>query len=376
MGKLDIKLLLALDAIGRGGSGQVWIMPGTYTENLVSPNGINVTLYSAGDDHCGDVVIVGMHTPPDTGNLLTWKIGLHSSSHIYNSAAAGSCNILIGHNIQVCNGYIFNMPNWTSSGTFTLFATSDFGSTSDGVVNNTGGVTVFLLESSVGVGNSNPMILSGFSLIEVNNISCPIHFRIRSSINFYDSNFFAPITLGGATNGFFVNSYLSTGASAALTYNSSGNTILSNVVIASTNNPAIAGTSAGQLQIGSVTFMNNSAIAGTVTTTRASTLDTGIIAAGGNLNFLTAGNKITAPAATTTAAGAIAFGTVVLVGGTATVATTAVTANSIILLTAQVLGTVAVASGYAVTSRTAGTSFVITASAGTDTSTIGWQIIN
>lgn len=69
-------------------------------------------------------------------------------------------------------------------------------------------------------------------------------------------------------------------------------------------------------------------------------------------------------------------GTAVLVGGTKTVLTSAIAANSFVLLTVQTLGTVAVPKAVAVTSKTAGTSFVITSADATDTSTIGWYIIN
>jgi phosphate-selective porin len=47
-----------------------------------------------------------------------------------------------------------------------------------------------------------------------------------------------------------------------------------------------------------------------------------------------------------------------------------------IFLTSQALGTVTSASALAVTAKTAGVSFVITASQATDTSTIAWFIVN
>lgn len=66
-------------------------------------------------------------------------------------------------------------------------------------------------------------------------------------------------------------------------------------------------------------------------------------------------------------------GTSTLTAGTVTVATTAVAANSIILLTDNTLGT---PTPYVrVSAITAGTSFVITAQANTDTSTINWAIL-
>ena len=121
-------------------------------------------------------------------------------------------------------------------------------------------------------------------------------------------------------------------------------------------------------------------LATTTTLTAGTTLTAtlgAITATNGNLVLGTAGNKIVSShVGTTTTAGANSFGSVALVGGTATVDTSAVTANSLIFLTCQALGTVIVASGLAVTTITASMSFVITASQGTDTSTIAWMVIN
>lgn len=65
-------------------------------------------------------------------------------------------------------------------------------------------------------------------------------------------------------------------------------------------------------------------------------------------------------------------GTAVLVAGSKVVSTTAVTANSRIFLTSQVDG--GTPGFLRVSTRTAGTSFTITSSSGTDTSTVGWLI--
>jgi hypothetical protein len=67
------------------------------------------------------------------------------------------------------------------------------------------------------------------------------------------------------------------------------------------------------------------------------------------------------------------MGSATLAAGTVTVATTAVTANSRIFLTNQAAGGTP---GFVrVSARTAGTSFTITSSSGTDTSTVAWLIV-
>lgn len=133
------------------------------------------------------------------------------------------------------------------------------------------------------------------------------------------------------------------------------------------------------LTAGSSLAVTTSATVGTslgVGTTITATLGN-ITATNGNVVLGTAGNKILSTSVgTTTSAGANSFGSVALSSGAATVATTAVTANSLIFLTCQALGSVSVASGLTVTAKTASTSFVITASQGTDTSTIAWFIVN
>ncbi|MFE9003093.1 hypothetical protein ACFYOY_13270 [Streptomyces sp. NPDC007875] len=67
------------------------------------------------------------------------------------------------------------------------------------------------------------------------------------------------------------------------------------------------------------------------------------------------------------------MGRATLVAGAATVSTTAVTASSEIFLTNQALG--GTAGFLRVSARTAGTSFTITSSSGTDTSTVAWMIV-
>jgi len=66
-------------------------------------------------------------------------------------------------------------------------------------------------------------------------------------------------------------------------------------------------------------------------------------------------------------------GTTVLVAGSATVANTTITANSIILITSQING--GVPGFIRVSGRVVGTSFSLYSSSGSDTSTIGWMIV-
>lgn len=88
-----------------------------------------------------------------------------------------------------------------------------------------------------------------------------------------------------------------------------------------------------------------------------------------NLLLGVAGNKITIKSGSNASAG-----TAVLVGGTVTVNTTAVGANSMVQLTSQVDG--GTPGFLRITAKVNGTSFTITSSSGTDTSTVGWWILD
>lgn len=68
-------------------------------------------------------------------------------------------------------------------------------------------------------------------------------------------------------------------------------------------------------------------------------------------------------------------GKTTLVAGTKTVTDSSITAKTIIQLTAQSLGTVTAPKPLAVTARVVGTSFTITSSDATDTSVVGYSLV-
>lgn len=68
-------------------------------------------------------------------------------------------------------------------------------------------------------------------------------------------------------------------------------------------------------------------------------------------------------------------GTTTLISGVKVVADTSITANSVIVVTAQSLGTVTTPKTLAVTARSVGVSFTITSADLTDTSVVGYHII-
>jgi len=135
-------------------------------------------------------------------------------------------------------------------------------------------------------------------------------------------------------------------------------------------------TTGGTVTTVSVTTANGvSGSVATASTTPAITLTLGAItptsvSSTGDVSVETAGNGLKIKEGSNAK-----MGTATLVLGTLVVSTTAVTANSRIFLTAQSLGNITVPAALAVSARTAATSFTILSSDLTDTSVVGWMIV-
>ena len=255
----------AINAAHAAGGGTVYIQPGTYTENLTLYSGVDL-FGAVGISDTDSCVINGTHTPPLAGAFTIRNIWLQSSTNIFSSNGAGaSAIILIDINLD-CNGYTFNLPNWTSSGSFTIFDGAAIGSTNDGVVNNTGGATVFMTTATIGAGSANAMITSGFVELFGCVVQCPVNFQTGSNVIIDGGTLFDnTVTLSNNSTGTINNSSIYSGSSAALTMSSSGSWMLTNCTISSSHNPAIAGSGAGTITIGTVTFTSNTSIANTLT---------------------------------------------------------------------------------------------------------------
>lgn len=255
-----------INAAHAAGGGTVYVQPGTYTENLTLYTGVD--LWGAvGIADTATCLIIGVHTPPSSGTQTIRNIFLQSATHIYSSAVAGTAAlILIDCAINVTNGFTFNCPNWTASGSFSAFDIGEIGSTNDGWVNNTGGAVVFMTNVTMGAGSSNIMLSSGSCELYNCVVKCPVNFVTGSSVLVDGGTLFQnSVTLSNNSTGTINNSSISSGTAAALTMSSSASWTISSCSITSSNNPAIAGAGAGTLTISDVTFLSNAVIAGTLT---------------------------------------------------------------------------------------------------------------
>ena len=255
----------ALDAANGDGGGIVFVRPGTYTEDLTLYDNTQI-VGGVGLGDLGALVIVGEHTPPSSGSFVLRNCKLQSATNIFNSAAAGTSSIfIIDVAVDVTNGYVFNLPNWTSSGGFGAFDIGEIGSTDCGWVNNTGGATVFMTNITMGAGSGNTMITSGF--VELYNcvVQCPVDFQTGTNgIAAGGTVFENTVTFSNNSSLDIYNSSFVTGANTALNYNSSANSKISSVSIDTSANPAINGSGVGQLTLTNVSFLDNGTIGGSL----------------------------------------------------------------------------------------------------------------
>jgi len=249
----------ALDAANASGVDQtVFVQPGAYVEDLTLYDGVNIFGTSV-----LDTTITGAHTPPAAGTFSVWNVTLISATDIFTSAVAGTASVFVNSClINITNGYVFDLVNWT--GDLSIDNCGSAG-TNDGVVNNTGGSTVRLLNATVGAGVGNALTLDDGALeIFGSVVQCPSALGGTTAIEIEGGTVVeGTITTAGTANGTIQNVSIVTGATAAISHGSAGTLGLSNCSISSSNNPAIAGAGAGVVNISGCEFADGSNLAAT-----------------------------------------------------------------------------------------------------------------
>lgn len=238
----------------------LYVQPGTYTEDVTFVAGCNLEIVSLNPYAA---TITGVHVPPTSGFLTFLEIVLTSATHIFSSIAAGTAQITVESCGANCtNGFTFNLANWT--GTLQTFH-SVHGGTSNGFVTNSGGATLFVSDSTCGIGTGQTMVTTGPCNFDTTDFLCPWSPTTGSAITAFGCSFSRTLTLGGSASGNFYNGYWSTGATAAITMSSSGTVGIFNCSVTSSNNPAIAGAGAGVLTLANVALTSNAIVAATLT---------------------------------------------------------------------------------------------------------------
>lgn len=352
----------ALSAANAAGGGIVFVQPDTYTENLTLFDNTQI-VGAVGLGDLGALIIIGEHTPPASGSFVIRNCKLQSATNIFDSAVAGTSSVfIIDVAIDVTNGYVFNLPNWTGAGGFGAFDIGEIGSTDCGWVNNTGGATVFMTNITMGAGSGNIMITSGF--VELYNcvVQCPVDFQMGTNgIAAGGTVFQNTVTFSDNSTLDIYNSAFTVGTNQAITYDTSANSTLGQVSIDSTNNPAVGGTGSGILTFSDVGFVQNSVVTGTFTQSFSQAIT-------GGVEIREAGQTLSVEGGAVTDF----IGTAMLAAGTVTIANTNIVATDRIFL--SYTGALA-APGFLTSSIIASTSFTITSSDGTDASTVNYFIV-
>jgi hypothetical protein len=256
----------ALNAANAAGGGIVYVMPGTYTENLTLYGNTEV-VGTPGNSDSGTAgnctIIVGVHTPPTTGSFTFANVQLQSATHVFSSTAAGSANlVVINISIVITSGFFFNLPNWT--GVLITYNVGDT-STNNGMVNNTGGAICFFISATHGAGTGQTMVTSGTVIMQEVDLNCPWNAETGTSIACDYVIFSQSVTASNNSTGSFKNCTFNTGSNAAFTMSSSGAINMVQSIINTSHNPSIAGSGAGVLSLFNMTWLNNAVLAGTLT---------------------------------------------------------------------------------------------------------------
>lgn len=260
----------AINAANAAGGGTIYVEPGSYTEDLTFFDKIEL-VGSVGIEDAGNIQLTGTHTPPASGSISIKEFQLNSSTDIFNSTAPGSGVIsLFEVTFNVTDGYVFNLPNWTGS-----LKINDAGSigTNDGVVNNTGGATVFTNNCQIGAGNTRTFTANGNVRMDLTYIVCPVSLSGSGTNSFNFAIFGDTLTVSdNASVSVFLGNFINA-SNPALVTTSSQTVVLNQCSIASSIANAIQGT--GSVELVSVGYTQESGIQNTITVNYGSEFETG-----------------------------------------------------------------------------------------------------
>lgn len=270
----------ALTALG---SGQFFIRPGSYTENITLPANTHLTAFP-GDEQLPSVVIIGKITFTAAGTSVISSVQLETNSDYFLEITGSAASIL---HLEDC---FLNSLNHTGIHYTTSSSSSQIRITgSEGNIATTG-ISMFTSSSAGSLSFINCVIQNSGASTTASTASA-------GSVNIDDSTLSFPIT-GSGTNIFFMtnstidcaalnttaltfsssstpnyieHSNLQSGTSAAVTINTPGNIIMAidNVNCLAVSGNAITGT--GTLNAGIITFTGT---ASTITTSTVNKLTT------------------------------------------------------------------------------------------------------
>jgi len=259
-----LTLQSAMDAANAaGGNATVFVRDGIYTEDTT----LYDSVFIEGQSKNG-TTIFGTHTPPNAGVISFNNITLKDESAAISSAAAGTAEINITDCIfDIDNGTALDIRSWV--GDINVSNIKSIGVTDGGIGNDDGVAKIEVTNSDIGVGAVQAMLVSGDVTINNCNIRCQLIARLAASVVIFGGcKFDNNVSNQNTSSTTITNSLIASGASIALTQSSANPLTLTNVSIDTSNAVAISGAGAGVVNIGSVDFVDSSAIAGTLTINR------------------------------------------------------------------------------------------------------------
>ena len=260
----------AIDAaVSKTGKTTIWIKNGSYYENLVLHDQINL-VGASGLGDLGDVEITGVHTPPLSGHIILRNIRWNGDHYILYSIKPGTAHItFMDALLNVRNGYSCYLPYWDGVNGGTLeFDDINPGlsdQSSDGAVYNPyGGAQVFLYNAGLGMGKSNTMVVSGRMVMLAASISCPIQFNSGSVLDCNSSIIEEGIKFEGNSTAEISNSKISCFSTPVIEMNSTADVRLSACVLEGLGKPVIDGSGQGSILVSGCTFPLEAEISATV----------------------------------------------------------------------------------------------------------------
>lgn len=234
-----------------GESTTIFVRPGTYTEDLTLYSGINIMGSSE-----GQVIIYGEHTPPDSGSIIFTNITLRSDSSVLVSAVAGTTDIMFKDCTFKTSIFVVDCINWSG---YIHFDSCLEQSISNGILNNTGGSALEILDSSLGSGVTS-MVASGVTRIYGSRIYVPI---TLSGPSYIDTSYLeGSVVITGTEDVTLTGTKINSGSDTAIIATTTGLVTVENCTINATGLLAIDGSSSVKLV--SCSFSDVDDIAGSI----------------------------------------------------------------------------------------------------------------
>lgn len=239
-----------------GGNANIYIKPGTYTENLTFYQNINII--GMGGYGTEEVKIVGSHDLPGSGECLVKGVSLSSTTDIFDLTTGGSCDFaLVDCNVLTTNGFI--VTGLGTSGSITLSNVQDVGSTLNEIVNQVGTGPVKIVNCQLGAGSAT-FTSYGNTTIYNSTITAAIILTTSTTASsfIYCSYINGYVYTTGAHTVDIKTCYLSNGSSPVISHTGTAPLYLNDIISESTAASAIDGVGTGTVYVSSITFIGNS----------------------------------------------------------------------------------------------------------------------